>query len=402
MKITVVGLGYVGLSNAVLLSRCVDVTALDVDCERVSYVNEKRCPIVDSEISNFLETKPLKLVATTDKARAYSNSDIVIVSTPTNFDDTKNAFDTSIVQGVVTDALKFCQDALIVIKSTVPIGFVDGLTRKYSEDLQRSGCEIIFSPEFLREGKALADNLKPSRIIVGGKSEKARVFGELLVKASDIENPPLLFMTSSEAEATKLFSNTFLAMRVAFFNELDSFAMNAGLDAKNIVDGLGLDPRIGSHYNNPSFGYGGYCLPKDTRQLLSQFTQVPQNIMSAIVASNEARFGFLADEILNRLSREQVASPQIIGVYRLAMKAGSDNFRASSILEVVSRLKSAGSEVVVYEPSLDCKDFEGLKIVDNLDEFKKKSSVILANRVDEFLKDCEEKVFSRDIYGHDS
>lgn len=402
MKITVVGLGYVGLSNAVLLSRCVDVTALDVDCERVACVKEKRSPIVDSEISNFLETKPLRLGATTDKAQAYSNSDIVIVSTPTNFDDAKNAFDTSIVESVVTEALQYCQDALIVIKSTVPIGFVDGLTRKYSEDLQKSGCEIIFSPEFLREGKALADNLTPSRIIVGGKSEKARVFGALLVEASDIDNPPLLFMTSAEAEATKLFSNTFLAMRVAFFNELDSFAMNAGLDSKSIVDGLGLDSRIGSHYNNPSFGYGGYCLPKDTRQLLSHFTQVPQNIMSAIVASNEARFGFLADEILNRLKREQVPAPQIIGVYRLAMKAGSDNFRASSILEVVSRLKNAGSEVVVYEPTLDCEEFEGLKIVNNLDEFKKKSSVILANRLDDLLKDSEEKVFSRDIYGHDS
>lgn len=395
--ITIVGTGYVGLSNAIILAQHNKVFAVDILPEKVALINSKKSPIVDKEIEEYLAEKTLDLTATTDADNAYKRSDFVVISTPTNYDEEKNYFDTSSVESVVEKVLDANPNAVMIVKSTVPVGFTEEMRKKYNTE------NLLFSPEFLREGRALYDNLYPSRIIVGvpDNSEKlvkaANVFAELLQHGAVKENIPTLFLNSTEAEAVKLFANTYLALRVSYFNELDSYAELNGLNAKEIIEGVCLDPRIGSHYNNPSFGYGGYCLPKDTKQLLANYANVPQNIIEAIVKANKTRKDLVADRILEKAGKQNPT----IGIYRLIMKAGSDNFRQSAIQGVMKRLQSKGAELVIYEPALKDNEFYGCKVIGDFDEFAKLSDVITANRITEQLEGSRDKVYTRDIFSRD-
>lgn len=388
MNITIIGLGYVGLSNAILLAQNNTVTAVDVTEARVDMVNRKQSPIVDTEIETFLAEKPLDLVATLDAAKAYSSAEYIIIATPTNYDADTGRFDTSSVDAVILAATAVNPNATIVIKSTIPVGYTAEVRVKFNNP------NIIFSPEFLREGRALYDNLHPSRIIVGDTNERAETFAALLKQGALDEDTPVLFMSSTEAEAVKLFANTHLAMRVAFFNELDTYAEMKGLHSADIIKGISLDPRIGDYYNNPSFGYGGYCLPKDTKQLLANYEGVPNDIIGAIVDANATRIKHVADMILAR-------NPEVVGIYRLTMKSGSDNFRQSSIQGVIAHLKDAGVSVEIYEPTIKSDTFEGMKIIHDLETFKSTASVILANRHDTLIDDVADKVYTRDIFARD-
>ncbi len=388
MKIAVIGMGYVGLANAVLLAQFNEVAAVDIVPEKVEMINRRKSPITDRDIQEYLENRPLHLSATTDYETALNGADYVIISTPTNYDAEKNFFDTSSVEYVIRKTIAYDCTATIVIKSTIPVGYVMEIREKLGVD------NIIFSPEFLREGRALYDNLYPSRIVVGEQSERARIFAELLRQGAVRKDMPVLFTNPMEAEAIKLFANTYLALRVAYFNELDSYAEIKGLNTRQIIDGVCMDPRIGSHYNNPSFGYGGYCLPKDTKQLLANYEKVPQNMMSAIVESNRTRKDHIAEMILAR-------KPEVVGIYRLTMKTDSDNFRQSAIRGIMKRLRGEGIQLVIYEPTLRQEQFEGSRVIDNFSQFLEAADVIVANRMTQELKDVSYKVYTRDLYGKD-